>query len=177
MKNHLLTWLVLAAIVAGMFAAALPNNVQAATQCKTVHVVAAGESVNSIAKLYGVNAQALARLNELRTGTPLRVGQKLCIPSTGKADPNLTLTAYAKGGQIVITATNDNREKQYVVKVREGDFGKWYKLGKMVSGAKGNSSTATFAVPTALKKKLYLTVCLKNQSSNALTCKAMLNVP
>jgi len=177
MKSHLLSWLVLAAIVAGLFAAALPGNAQAQNLCRAVHVVKANETLKSIAKLYGVNARALAKANDMANNEALNAGDKLCIPKTGKAEPKLNLAVYAQGGTININATGMTREEKYQVKVREGDAGKWYKLGKITSGVEGVISNKKFPVPDALKNKVYLTVCLKNQNNDALTCRAILNVP
>jgi N-acetylmuramoyl-L-alanine amidase len=45
-----------------------------------VHVVKSGESLTSIAALYGVTPQSIRRANNLKDANLLRVGQRLVIP-------------------------------------------------------------------------------------------------
>ena len=49
------------------------------------HVVRSGETLNSIAAQHGVSASALARANGISNPNLIRVGQRLVIPSGGKA--------------------------------------------------------------------------------------------
>lgn len=51
----------------------------------TVHVVAAGETLNRIASAYGATASTIARANSLKNPNLIRPGQQLQIPATGKA--------------------------------------------------------------------------------------------
>jgi len=46
----------------------------------TVHVVAAGETLHSIARLYGKPVMALAKANNIRPDTMVRVGDRITIP-------------------------------------------------------------------------------------------------
>ncbi len=48
-----------------------------------VHVVAPGETLNSIARLYGTSAKVLARANNIPPYTMVRVGQRIVIPGAG----------------------------------------------------------------------------------------------
>jgi len=45
-----------------------------------VHVVAPGETLNSIARLYGKSVMVLAKINNLAPDTMVRVGQRIVIP-------------------------------------------------------------------------------------------------
>jgi murein DD-endopeptidase MepM/ murein hydrolase activator NlpD len=45
-----------------------------------VHVVAAGETLSSVGRLYGKSRHAIARVNNISEDTHVRVGQKLVIP-------------------------------------------------------------------------------------------------
>lgn len=51
---------------------------------ETVHVVVRGESVDRIARKYGVTVAAVVAANRLRRPDLIRVGQRLRIPATGK---------------------------------------------------------------------------------------------
>jgi hypothetical protein len=171
-----ITLLALAALLAGIFAALQPAPAQAAL-CAAYHVVVKGETLKSIAKYYGVNYKVLAKENDLNVNEPLVKGDKLCIPKGGLGEPNMNLTITAKGGKVFISVSSLTREDKYLAKVREGDSGPWTNLGRFSSGVKGTVKQISYLLPDKLKKKLYLTVCLKNLSTNALTCRPVLNVP
>jgi murein DD-endopeptidase MepM/ murein hydrolase activator NlpD len=49
-----------------------------------VHVVAAGETLNSIARLYGKPVGAIARANNLSPDTRVQVGQRIVVPEMGE---------------------------------------------------------------------------------------------
>jgi murein DD-endopeptidase MepM/ murein hydrolase activator NlpD len=51
-----------------------------APQSSEVHVVARGETLNSIARLYGKHVSELARANHLSTDTRVTLGQRIVIP-------------------------------------------------------------------------------------------------
>ena len=53
-----------------------------------VHVVAPGETLNSIARLYGKSVMVLARTNNLAPDTMVRVGQRIVIPDV-KSTPRV----------------------------------------------------------------------------------------
>ncbi len=55
---------------------------EVAADTKT-HVVAKGQSVDDVAKKYGVSAKALLSANKLKDGASLKPGQKLVIPPKG----------------------------------------------------------------------------------------------
>jgi len=50
-----------------------------------VHVVAPGETLNSIARLYGKSVMVLAKVNNLAPDTMVRVGQRIVIPDVKNA--------------------------------------------------------------------------------------------
>jgi LysM repeat protein len=176
MTQKWITLLAVAALLAGAFAALRPAPAQAAL-CAAYHVVTKNETLKSIAKFYKVNYKVLAKANDINVNEPLVKGDKLCIPKVGPGEPNMTLTVTAKGGKVFINVGSATREDRYLVKVREGDSGPWTNLGRFSSGVKGTIKQFTFLLPDKLKSKLYLTVCLKNQSTNALTCRPVVNVP
>jgi LysM repeat protein len=57
------------------------------SQCSAWHYVRKGDILGKIAKWYGSNATAIAKVNGISNPSLIYVGQKLCIPSP-----------YAKGG-------------------------------------------------------------------------------
>ena len=48
-----------------------------------VHVVAPGETLNSIARLYGTSVMVLAKANNIPPYTMVRIGQRIAIPDAG----------------------------------------------------------------------------------------------
>ncbi|MCF3972902.1 M23 family metallopeptidase [Paracoccus salsus] len=61
------------------------------------HVVAAGETVWSIARKYGVSVQDVASWNGLPASMSVRVGQRLIVPVAGQEAPNPVRTTTAPG--------------------------------------------------------------------------------
>lgn len=49
--------------------------------CRLVHVVKRGETLSSIARMYGVSVKALMRANGIHDPNRIWVGQRLCIPN------------------------------------------------------------------------------------------------
>jgi len=52
--------------------------------CVKYHYVHKGDTLTKIAKWYGVNLHALAKLNNISDPNIIRLGQKICIPSAYK---------------------------------------------------------------------------------------------
>ena len=65
---------------------------------KIVHTVKKGETLKRIAKNYGVPAKAICKANQLKDTKELEVGQKIVIPSAGKAASSAS-KATASGGK------------------------------------------------------------------------------
>lgn len=55
----------------------------ASARTESVHIVAPGETLNSIARLYGKPLMALARANNISPYTMVRVGQRIVVPDGG----------------------------------------------------------------------------------------------
>lgn len=64
------------------FAQPVAASNQAAVSCKQWHTVKSGETLSSIARIYGVKWQDIAKLNNLSSPYLIRPGQKLCISAT-----------------------------------------------------------------------------------------------
>ena len=69
-----------------------PRRVHAARPGGSTHVVRTGENLYRIGKRYGIPAEVIQEVNDIRDVTTLRVGQRLRIPPAGS-------TSAARGGQ------------------------------------------------------------------------------
>lgn len=63
-----------------------PNRGAASLEGRTFHVVKKGDTLNSIAKRYGVDQKDIVSANKIRMSTRLPVGKKLLIPSDAPSD-------------------------------------------------------------------------------------------
>ncbi len=63
-----------------------PNRGAASLEGRTFHVVKKGETLNSIAKRYGVDQKDIVSANKIRISTRLPVGKKLLIPTDAPSD-------------------------------------------------------------------------------------------
>ena len=149
----------------------------AAVVCTATHIVKANETLTTIAKKYGVTVEALAAANSLKTTAKVFKGMSLCIPKTTKTETAAALNVVANKGLVTISGTGLAKSKQYLIKVREGDLGIWYPLGRITATKDGTLVAKTFLLPKELKSRMYLTVCLKNQTTDALTCRKVFHMP
>lgn len=69
----------------GSASAVSPAPVAAVVAAPTIHVVAAGETLTSIAHRYGTSIAAIAQANGIKDASYLHVGQRLTIPATSAA--------------------------------------------------------------------------------------------
>lgn len=160
--------------------AALPQPVQAVT-CARYHIVKAGDTTSSIAHTYKLKWREIAQANNLTYPYNLKVGQKLCIPTTSAiptaaavAD-RLKMSARAVGSTVTISVTSSEKAAFYV-RVRDAGVGVggWFKLG--ILRAKKNTQTSlSFTLPKELRDKLYLQVCLKNGTTDELACRTVIH--
>jgi len=73
--------IVLSALIVVSFSAAAFVQPAAAVTCKFRHKVEAGETVSSIAALYGISWLDIVEANNLKEPYTLQIDQRLCIPS------------------------------------------------------------------------------------------------
>jgi len=166
-----------ALLVAAMLAAFLPQPVQAAT-CARYYTVKEGDTTPKIAHTFDMKWGRIADANDLEYPYKLKVGQILCIPGEATTDTgeNISYTVTARGTAITVKVTNPPTKRAYYVKVRDvtAGAGSWYKLGSF-KVKKNATNSQVFSVPKDLRSKLYLQVCLKNASTNELTCRTVLH--
>jgi murein DD-endopeptidase MepM/ murein hydrolase activator NlpD len=85
----------------GSYASPSPRVAAPAEQAGGVHVVAPGETLMSIARLYGKSRIEIAKANKIDSNAVVRVGQRLTVPGVSQAkirqlgSPPSTLTAQA----------------------------------------------------------------------------------
>jgi hypothetical protein len=159
--------------------AALPQPARAAT-CARYHLVRAGDTTASIAHTYKLKWREIAQANNLVYPYNLKVGQRLCIPTTSTtsaaatAADRLKMNVRATGHTLTITVTSSEKAAFYV-RVRDAGVGVggWYKLG-ILRAKKNTSTSASFSLPRPLWDKLYLQVCLKNGTTDELACRTVI---
>ena len=167
-----------------LLAAALPQPVQAATNpnapCVANYTVMKGDSTSSIAHNFGLGWWEIAKANSLTKPYKLKVGQTLCIPPKGwagqKASGNMTATAI--GAKVTITVSGFDARYIWAVNAKDttGNLTGNYKLGQMVI-PKTTAVTQVFLLPTELRNAPYLTVCLKNLTTNDKVCRYIIHYP
>ena len=83
-KNSRTILIFLSALLAASIIAAVFVNPAAGATCKFKHKVQPGETLSSIADLYGADWREVAEANKLKEPYVLQVDQVLCIPSGSK---------------------------------------------------------------------------------------------
>ena len=167
-----------------LLAAALPQPVQAATNpkapCVANYTVMKGDSTSSIAHNFGLGWWEIAKANSLTKPYKLKVGQTLCIPPKGWAGQKVAgnMSAYAIGAKLTISVSAFDARYIWTVKAKDttGKVTGDYKLGQMVI-PKNTSVTQVFLLPAELRYTSYLTVCLKNLTTNDKVCRYIIHYP
>ena len=178
MRLFTIAMLVLA--VTGLLASTFVATTKAAPTalvCKTTHVVKSNETLNSIAKKYNITVDALAKANDMSIYAKVFKGQRLCIPAGSRSETQAILSSQASKGILSLSASKLSKLTPYAIKVREGDLGLWYILGRTQSTKDGSLVAKNYSLPLALRNKIHLTVCLKNQLTDQLTCKKVYHIP
>ena len=106
-----------------------------------VHVVRRGETLNSIAQLYGVSIAQIKTLNGLKDGNLIRVGQKLIISGTAKPAKKKS----ARGPKKFVVDISQQRCWRY-----EGDvlLNTW----RCSTGRNNSTKTGRFKVQSKIRK-------------------------
>jgi len=177
--------LVLMALVAlTLLAGSLPQIAHAASApCVTYYTFKKGDTSASVAHTFGLAWWEIGVANNMKYPYKPAVGQRLCIPPAGWAETQKTaasgnLSASSKGSKVFVVASAFTERHLWVVKVKDttgavsGDF----KVGRMVI-PKTTTVKGTFNLPSELRNSTYLTVCLKNQTTDEKICKNIIHVP
>jgi LysM repeat protein len=187
-KKPWLAKVLVALVILALLFSAFPAPAQAATatkvKCAEKYFVVAGDTLNKVANLYGLDWQAIIDANNLAEPYNLLIGQRLCIPKadkTNKASSNKEkagnakpVSFYWKRTSSELTITTNSFPKNNTFFVKADDFTKagiqWYKLGVIRIKKDGTIST-TYSLPKDLRKAAQLTICLKNVYYDTLACK------
>jgi hypothetical protein len=171
--------LLLLAMLAAALAALVPQPAQAAT-CVRYHWIQSGDTTMYIAKTYGLKWKQIAVANKMVYPFVLKPGVRLCIPAANApaeypTAPNVKFTASINNDRLTLDISGLSAKTVFVVKVRRAELGVggWYKLGKLPV-PKDAAVTTRFALPKALEGTTYLSVCLKNSSTDELLCKTVI---
>lgn len=98
------------------------------------------------------------------------------VQAASTTDPNANFTQYIKNGRIYVSLAAPRERVKYRVRLKDSSISqpKFYDAGWLITDQKVAKS-ASYLIPAALKKTLHIDVCLKNQSTNRLTCHKIYN--
>lgn len=180
MRKSTPAYLILLAILFALVFSSLPASPALAGACRASHTVRSGETLKSIATRYDVSIDELTKANRLYAPHyTIYVLQTLCIPSGAKPftsapsyanSPAADFTARIQNNSLVISTTNFPKTSGYYVKAGPVGTRPSTKIG-LFNTAKGGSLRFNFALPDKLSKPDAVTVCLKNNVTDANICR------
>jgi hypothetical protein len=92
-----------------------------------------------------------------------------------KPDDQLTFSARIDQGKLYLTINPYHDKAKFQLKLRNPQAAqKWFSLGP-IKIVKNTGQTFVRPLPKALADKFYIQVCLKNQKTDRLNCKSVLN--
>ena len=169
----------LAALLATLFTAAQPTMPAQAAACQASVNVRPGDTLGKIAEKFNVRPGDLNTANRLYAPYyTIYVGQKLCIPAGANAFSGAPAYANAlaadfsarlNNGYLEIKTSNFPKNSSYYVKA-SSDRVKNEKVGQLNTGS-GGTRILKLALPADLVKAGKLTVCLKNNMTDANVCR------
>lgn len=167
-------------VLAVILAAARPGTRALANECKSFYVVHAGDTLGAIAAKYDASIDDLTKTNRLYGPYhTIYVNQKLCIPANAKPLAGIPKFANAlaadykariNGNSLAIQTSNFPKGSGYYVKVGPAGSAAGQKIG-MFNTASGGSLSFNYALPEKLAKAAQVTVCLKNNTTDANVCR------
>lgn len=175
-------------VVLAVILALVPGTARAAT-CASNHTVREGDTTVSIAKFYGVKWGSIALANKLKEPYRLTPGQVLCIPEkdikgkdadekkeddTTTAFKDATFTATVIGDRVQVSVAGLKSKNFFVVKARQlvPTVSEWSKLG-VLRAEKNKKVSQFYTLPNSLNDSALLSVCLKNSTTDELTCRTV----
>jgi LysM repeat protein len=165
--HRILISLTLASILAGAFAG---NGTAAAIKCAAEHTVVKNESINRIARLYGVSVAKIAKANNIPFPYTLIVGDVLCIPAAPAVVKGSWNAARLQNNRVLISLFSVPKG-DYVIRVSGGPFGDRDRVG-VITAEKGVVSK-TFKLPSVYEKYHPINVCLKSTATDSLVCRTL----
>jgi len=169
-----------------LLASAFPQPASAAPSaadddCKRRYEVKRLDTLNKIARWYGVNVASIADENDMDRPFTIYVGMSLCIPRKNiKNAPKVTskyASAYAvyfvagRAGNDILIYTYNYPKTTVLVKGENGGKSGWklVNIGEINIARTGNKKTFRFRLPTELRVKK-LIICLKDTQTGHLQC-------
>ena len=173
-------------VILAVILASVPGKAQAAT-CASYHTVQEGDTTVSIAHFYDVKWGSIALANHLKEPYRLTEGQVLCIPETdvkGKDKDKdndedtssvfekATFTVTVYGDRVQVYVAGLKSKNVFVVKVREvvPKVSEWTKLG-VLKVDKNQKVSQFYNLPSSMSDSGLITLCLKNASTDEMTCR------
>jgi LysM repeat protein len=171
--------LLVLALLGTLFATAHTGVLVQASACRASVTVRPGDTLGKYAEKYNVRITDLTAANRLYAPYyTIYVGRKLCIP--GEASPLAGVPTYAtapaadfsarlNGNFVEIKTSNFPKYSSYYVKATSGSV-KDQKIGLLNTGS-GGTKVLKLALPDKLSKAAQVTVCLKNNVTDANVCR------
>ncbi len=180
-KKTAITALLLAIVLLAMSAVFLPAQTTLAADCKAMYTVAPGDTLLKVGQKYNASIADLTKANKLYNPYyTIYVRQSLCIPAD--ADPLGSVPKYANSlaadykarlsdKTLTINTTNFPKNSAYYIKVGGSGSAANTKIGQLNTKS-GGSINASFALPDKYQKASQVSVCLKNNATDANVCRA-----
>ena len=157
-------------LVVSLLVSAFPSAANAADiACQSTYTVKSGETLKHIANDFNVTVNRLAKANHLAKPYELTPGQKLCIPGKAVPSAKFTWTPSYNGTQIIISGAGFDDLASFFVKAHATDDKTYEKLFTAVTDDNGKMNVK-FKVPQDLRNIPALSICLKDNITNQLTC-------
>jgi hypothetical protein len=159
---------------------------QSPSACLDRFLVRPGDSLTGIANIYGFDWQVIAELNDLRPPYDLYAGHWLCLPAKVGAEAAAKTphpsraprwTARISGKWVEIQTFNFPAKNAFAVKAADSQalpYEPGYRLGTLRT-KKGGDLLARFPLPEELRETAQIEICLKNATTNELTCQLVSN--
>lgn len=179
-------WVYLALVILFVLMAllsAMPRQVLAADYiCARYHTVKTGDTLYALAVTYKVDFTDLVAANSLKDPFVIFIDQQLCIPASTSAVATTTPvgTTVAKGVTISVAHTEKGftirgaglpKRANYIVKIDDAsEVGLVYTILGKVATKNGTTFQNTFILPKELRGITMMSICLKNQMTDELTC-------
>ncbi len=122
-----------------------------------------------------ITALVLATLPAAALPQPVQAASEANL-TISTLEKNYTFTTWIRDGRIFINLGGFKYNHSFQVKLKDAgkSLSPWIKLG-ILRIKKNTTITRVYVLPTALVLKRYIRVCLKDQTSNELICKTILN--
>lgn len=178
-------------VLLALILAFVPGTARAAT-CASYHTAREGDTTVSIAQFYGVKWGSIALANHLKEPFRLTPGQVLCIPEedvkgkdkekdkddddTSSPFDKGTFTVTIYGNRVLLNVSGLPSKNFFVVKARElvPSVSEWSKLG-VLRVDKNKKVSQFFNLPNSMNDSALISVCLKNSTTDELTCRTVVH--